>query len=109
MGSLTEKWSAASLIIHGQLGALASHCWPFVLSSNLDSSQRGPLATLRELQATVKKFSGSWCPEDVKRAVRHLHQQAEICVRKEATQSKIHKGHLCVSHMYKISKELLFR
>ena len=64
--NLTEKWSAASLSIHGQLGALACHCWPFVLSSGLNSSQRNPLATLRELQVTVKKFSGRWCPEDVK-------------------------------------------
>ena len=45
--------------------------------------RRNPPATLEELKATVERFAGNLDPDDVRRAVRHLRQRAETCVRRK--------------------------
>ena len=45
--------------------------------------RRNPPATLQELQVTVEKFAGNLDRNDVKRAVRHLRQRAETCIRRK--------------------------
>ena len=72
---LTERpWPARS----PDLSPLDFWFWAVALAA----LRRNPPATLQELQATVERFAGSLCAEDVKRAVRHLRQRAEICIRR---------------------------